>query len=235
MISGSRLRNATCRLARSEDEMAHVFRLRYQCYLRTGAIMPSEEQSFSDPFDHLPNQFSFLLDTEAERNAASIRISVVRPDLGWVMAPSSKVFGGDPCFEAIAQGSFVEASRLCFREQAHRDLLYRLIANLAAAGDYFRAEWVVACPRVEHSHMYMRLFGFRSIAPARQYLGVNFRTDLLAIRLEELRRVAVRYGCMRSAWQAGLATLANALDPAVRQSRTGRAARYPEPGQSCGW
>lgn len=200
-----------CRLARSNDEMAHVFRLRYQCYLRTGAIVPSDEQSFSDPFDHLPNQFSFLLDTDTESNAASIRISVVRPDLGWTVAPSSKVFGGDPAFEGIARGSFVEASRLCFRQQAQRHVLYRLIAHLAAAGEYFGTEWAVACPRVEHSHMYTRLFGFRPMAAARQYFGVNFRTDLLAVRLEELGAVAARYECMSAAWRAGLATFATSL------------------------
>ncbi len=48
---------------------------------------------------------------------ATVRFSVVRPDLGWPAAPSQKVFGDHPAFRRIASGSFVEASRLCFGEQ----------------------------------------------------------------------------------------------------------------------
>ena len=198
--------NTTCSIAQTPAARALVYKLRYACYHRSGAIPATPAESFSDRYDELPNHFSFLLNAQAEQAAATVRISVVAPDKGWTDCPSRCVFGDHPAFQEIAQGRFVEASRLCFGRQARRDAFYRVVAHLAALADAHGAQWVVACPREEHTGIYQRLFGFQQLAAPREYFGVNFKTSLLAISLEELRRRAEAFKSMRGAWEEALAS-----------------------------
>jgi hypothetical protein len=173
----------TCRVAGNETERQQVYRLRYACYRRSGAIPARDDEQFSDSFDAAPNQFSFLARDGAEA-MATVRVSVVRPDLEWLEAPSRHVFGDHPAYLEIARGAFV-----------------RLVANLAAMAERFEADWLVACPRVEHCHAYVRLFGFRALAEPRRYFGVNFETRLLGIRTEELRCAVEGRRVIVAAWQ----------------------------------
>jgi hypothetical protein len=196
-----------CTLARSSEDLDAVFRLRYLCYHRRGAIEERTDTRFRDALDDAPNQFSFLVRDAATLPLATVRISVVRPDLGWTISPAEKVFGDHPAFQAMAKSTFVEASRLCFAQTARRDAFYGLLGNMAAIGERYGVEWLTACPRVEHSEIYQRLYGFRPMAEPRRYLGVNFETELLGIRLEEIRQRAERVGWMRRAWSAARAQL----------------------------
>ncbi len=189
-----------CELADSPVLRDHVYQLRYECYHRRGAIADSAEERFSDSYDALPNHFSFLASNKEEGPLGTVRISVVRPAPGWGASPAAKVFGDHEAFMPIAQGSYVEASRLCFRPQARRDVLYRLVANMVALADFYETEWLVACPRVEHSQIYQRMFGFRPLAAPRQYFGVNFQTELLAISRDEIREKANHVRAMSRAW-----------------------------------
>ncbi|MBL8229519.1 MAG: GNAT family N-acetyltransferase [Bryobacterales bacterium] len=193
-------RHFQCERATTPDAMDTVFRLRYECYHRRGAIPGNPERRFSDTFDQLPNHFSFLLRHEEEGALGTVRISVVDQQRGWDSAPSSKVFGDHQAFRDIARHSFVEASRLCFGQQARRDVLYRLLANMTAMADLHATRLLVACPRVEHSVIYQRLFGFRPVAPPRPYFGVSFETELLAVTLDEIRGIAKQHKSMAQAW-----------------------------------
>lgn len=210
-----------CLLATDDTELDHVFRLRYACYHRSGAIAERSDERFRDRYDDLPNHFSFLMRTENPEQEATVRISVVRPDRSWNDSPSRSVFGDHPAFAALAHGGFVEASRLCFGQRASRDCFHRLVAHLAAMADFHQAASVVACPREEHSGIYQRMFGFRPLAEPRPYFGVNFQTGLLAITLEELRERAQNFKSMRNSWQEALAYVCN-----VR--RAGAIPQYPE-------
>ncbi|MBL8237107.1 MAG: hypothetical protein JNM66_06800 [Bryobacterales bacterium] len=197
-----------CSIARTSADLEAVFRLRYLCYHRRGAIEARTDSRFRDALDDAPNQFSFLVrDTEAEP-LATVRISVVRPDLGWTISPAEKVFGDHPAFQSMARSTFVEASRLCFAQTARRDAFYGLLGNMAALGEHYGVEWLTACPRVEHSEIYQRLYGFRPMAAPRKYMGVNFETELLGIRLEEIREKAERVSWMRRSWSAARAQFA---------------------------
>lgn len=191
-----------CALAETPAALDDVYRLRHCCYLRSGAIEPRPDQRFHDAYDQLPNHFNFLLRKPGEGSLATVRISVVHPQRNWNRAPSISVFGDHPSFSEIAGRSFVEASRLCFGKNAGRDLFYRLLGNMTAMADRYEVEWLVACPRVEHSAVYQRLFGFRPLAPPRKYFGVNFETELLGVRREEIREAADKVRWMREAWAA---------------------------------
>jgi len=190
----------------SAEQRKQVYGLRYTCYRRQGSIEERADAQFSDSFDEKPNSFSFLVSSR-DQALASVRISVVRPDLGWTDSPVQHVYGDHPAFQEIAHASFVESSRLCFDQQARRDTFVRLVGHMAALAEFYDVEWLVACPRVEHSGVYQRIFGFRELAPPRRYFGVNFETQLLGIRVAELRNHVRGQRPMMAAWSAALTQL----------------------------
>ena len=196
-----------CEIARAREDREQVYRLRYHCYFRKGSIPPSAGRQFSDRFDDTPNHFSFLVRSATREPLATVRISVVKPNRGWTESPGGSVFGDHPAYRVLARESFVEASRLCFGPPARRDVLMRLLGNMAALSDFFQSEWLAACPRQEHAPIYQRLFGFRPMAEPRKYFGVDFETQLLGIRREELREYVRGVKPMMDAWHNALAGL----------------------------
>ena len=200
--------NQQCLIARTDAELDQVFRLRYACYRRKGAIEPRADERFKDPFDELESTFSFLVRTASQDPLATVRISVVHPARGWTESPACHVYGDHPAFQKIAGESYVEASRLCFGVDARRDSFVRLLGNMAALADFYEVGWLVACPRTEHSGIYQRMFGFEPLAAPRKYYGVNFETQLLGIRREALLRHVQGVKPMNTAWLQALAQLA---------------------------
>lgn len=196
-----------CTIAQSPEDRTQVYNLRYHCYRRKGSIDVRPDEQFSDQFDAIPNSFSFLVRSPEADPVATVRISVVKPDQGWTDSPVRHVYGDHPAFESIARESFVEASRLCFGQQARRDAFVRLVGHMAALADHFNTEWLVACPRVEHSEIYQRMFGFKPLAAPRQYFGVKFETQLLGIRLADLKAYVSSMRPMVEAWSDALAVL----------------------------
>ena len=196
-----------CGIAETPEQLDQVYRLRYAGYFKKGSIDSREDGSFSDRFDRTPNHFSFLVRDEKDSAVATVRISVVRPDLGWTESPGGTVFADHPAFQRVAAEGFVEASRLVFAPQARRDALMQLLGYMAAMADFHEAEWLVACPRMEHSEMYQRLFGFRPMAGPRPYHGVKFETQFLAVRRGELREFVAGAKPLKKAWRLALADL----------------------------
>jgi len=197
-----------CAVASSPEDRAHVYRLRYECYRRSGAIDVRPDGEFSDRFDELPNSFSILA-RAAESVLATVRVTVTRPDYGWDDSPVKHVYGDEPQLESIARESFVEASRLCFGQQARRDAFVRLLGYMAALAEFYDVSWLIACPRVEHAKVYQRMFGFRPLAEPRQYYGVNFKTQLLGVKREEISAYVRDARPMVQAWSDALALLSS--------------------------
>jgi hypothetical protein len=205
-------------LAQTPEDRDRVYRLRYECYRRTAAIAPRPDRRFSDGFDEMPNHFSFFTRSDGPDPAATVRISVVRPDLGWTDSPVSRVYADHPRFQMIAAASYVEASRLCFGPLARRQAFIRLVANMAAVAEFYNVAWLVACPRVEHAGAYERLFGFRPLAGPRRYFGVAFDTRLLGVRPGELRAFVAGDRLMTAAWSEALDGLLQTMPAAYRPS-----------------
>ena len=200
-------RELRCAIADTPEARDQVYRLRYEGYFRKGSIDAKPDGRFSDRFDDTANHFSFLVRDAGEEPVATVRISVVRQDLGWTESPGGTVFSDHPALRNLAAESFVEASRLVFAPQARRDALMQLLGYMAAMADFYEAEWLVACPRMEHSAMYQRLFGFRPMAEPRPYHGVKFETQLLAVRRSELKDYVREAPPMKKAWGHALANL----------------------------
>src|SRR6185369_3512743 len=73
------LHRLDCRVAETPEEREPIFRLRYEAYLREGAISPNAAGTFTDPYDDLPNARIFGLYLDGAL-ASSIRIHVTSPD-----------------------------------------------------------------------------------------------------------------------------------------------------------
>jgi hypothetical protein len=200
-----------CLIADTEETRTEVYRLRYACYRRKRSIGERTDEQFRDAFDEMPNSFSFLVRSGEREPLATVRITVVKPDVGWRDSPAGHVYEDHEAYQAIAQESFVEASRLCFGRQARRDAFVGLVGHMAALAEFYQVEWMVACPRVEHATTYQRMFGFEALAAPRQYFGVSFETQLLGIRVSELRNYVRDEKTMTSAWSNALAHVAGAL------------------------
>lgn len=202
-----------CIIADTPESRRLVYSLRHHCYARKGSIKVRPDGLFHDRYDEMPNHFSFLIRSATEEPVATVRISVVRPDMGWTESPAQAVFGDHPALQAITRESNVEASRLCFGPQARRDAFVKLLGHKAALAQFCGVEWLVACPRVEHTAVYQNLFGFVPLAPPRKYFGVNFETQLLAIRLSELGEYVKEIEPMRSAWSAAFERISKTFGP----------------------
>jgi hypothetical protein len=195
------------------ESCRQVYRLRHACYSRNGSIEVRPDGMFRDRYDGLPNHFSFLMRGAAQEPLATVRISVVRQEPGWTESPAQAVFGDHPALQAIARESYVEASRLCFAQQARRDAFVSLLGHKAALAQLFGAAWLVACPRIEHTAVYQKMFGFHSLAAPRKYFGVNFETQLLAIRTAELSDRVSNAKLMINAWRAGFERIKQDFGP----------------------
>jgi len=195
------LATQTSELALSSSKLNEVYRLRHACYLRNFAIDPSPDFRFTDRFDALPNHFSFL-QHRASQPQSTVRVSVVRPDLGWTDSPARQTFGDHPCFQRFAASSYAEGNRLCFDPQAKRRGFVELLANVAALAEVYDVEWILACPRMEHVHVYQNLFGFQPQAEPRSGIGVKLIAPLMATSLSQLRAYVQYDQRMIEAWQA---------------------------------
>ena len=200
-----------CVIADTPDTRIQVYRLRYRCYRAKGAISERSDKQFRDSFDDKPNSFSFLVHDGSAEPLATVRVTAVVPNRGWRDSPACRVYAGDPEFEAVRRESFVEANRLCFASESRSESFIRLVGSMGAVAEHYGVEWVAACPRVEHVLVYRRLFGFRPLADPRRYFGASSETQLLGIRLLELRHRIRNHAELQAAWRDSLLRLREAM------------------------
>ena len=174
------LERLDCRRAETAEERDAIFRLRYQAYLREGAILPNSSKLFADHYDGMDNAYLFGLYLEGVL-ASSIRIQLgsrqhpYSPSLDAfrdVLQP--KLDGGNVIIDATR---FVVDDGLAKRFRALPYATVRL--NWLAAG-YFANGYSLAAVRPEHAPFYRRTFGLRLICEARAYPNLTKPLCLLA-------------------------------------------------------
>src|SRR5258708_40179764 len=90
---GLLLQRVDYRRAKRAEDGAAIFRLRYDAYLREGAIAPNFTDEFSDPVDDRENVWIFGVYIDG-RLASSIRLSITIP--GCTEIPALDVFSVHP-------------------------------------------------------------------------------------------------------------------------------------------
>jgi len=157
------------RRAETLEERENIYRLRYQAYLREGAISPNYTGTFSDPYDESENAYLFGMYLDGEL-VSSLRMHI--GSLEHPKFPSLEAFP-DVLQPEIDSGKvIIDSTRFvsdeaCSRE--HRGLPYVTVRLGWMAAIYFNAEHLLAAVRPEHQGFYRRIFQHRLICEARPY------------------------------------------------------------------
>jgi hypothetical protein len=158
-----------CRPAESAREREAIFRLRYEAYLREGAIGPNFSETFADPYDETDNAVLFGLYIDGDL-ASSIRLHVAsRAHRDF---PSRKVFA-DLLEPELDAGRVVVDPTRFVTDRHHSRLnpgLPHVTLRLAwLAAEHFGAEHFLVAVRAEHQAFYRRTFNHRPICEPRPY------------------------------------------------------------------
>ena len=195
----SLLERVDYRRAETAEEREAIFRLRYQAYLREGAIPPNPSERFADPLDEAANAWIFGVYVDGEL-ASSIRLHVASrqsPDL-----PALNVFSDLLSPEIGAGKTVIDPTRFVTDRSASRrypELCYVTTRLAWLASEYFQTHLLLATVRTEHQAFYRRTFGHRLICDARHYPSLAKPISLMALDYAMAReRVPQRYPFFRS-------------------------------------
>ena len=163
------LARTECRRAETAEERDAIFRLRYQAYLREGAISPNASGRFSDHYDEMGNVHLLALYVDGEL-ASSLRLHIASRDNP--VCPTLEVFSDFLQPEIGAGKVLVDSTRFVADEnlaREHRGLPYVTLRLTMLAGEYFAADQLLAAIRAEHQAFYRRAFKHRLVCEPRPY------------------------------------------------------------------
>lgn len=160
------------RLAVSEPDRERIFALRYQAYLREGAIARSADERFTDAVDDQANCFIFGVYADGEL-AGAIRLSI--SGAGMPDIPTAKVFPETVLPQIEAGRVLVDPTRFVADVRWSRELpelAYLTLRLPWLAMEHFGADIMLAAVRPEHYPFYRRLWGNTVVSPPRLYPGL---------------------------------------------------------------
>ena len=188
-----------CRVAESPDEREAIFRLRYEAYLREGAIGPNLSGTFCDSYDDSENAWLFGLYLDGEL-ASSIRLHIAIGDHRDF--PSRKVFADLLEPELDVGKVIVDPTRFVTNQRLSRlnPGLPHVTLRLAwLAAEYLGADHFLVAVRAEHQAFYRRTFLHRPICAPRPYPLLAKPISLMTVYYPNAaNRVHQRYPFFRS-------------------------------------
>lgn len=181
------------RRAVTDEDRDAIFRLRYEAYLREGAIAPSFSRRLSDEYDDLDNAWIVGIHIDGQL-VSSMRIHVANRDYPDLVA--SKIFPEYVIPEIEAGKVIVDPTRFvvdAMAARAYPELPYLTVRTGHMAAEHFNADLVLATVRSEHQAFYKRVFGHVAVCPPRPYLSLLkplslMKLDYPATRSEIARR-----------------------------------------------
>jgi N-acyl-L-homoserine lactone synthetase len=193
------LQRVDYRRAESPEERAAIFRLRYQAYLREGAIGPNPSGQFSDVVDDRDNVWLFGVHIDGKL-AGSIRLSITIP--GSIHIPALDVFSDVLLGDILSGQRMVDPTRFVADRDVsrrHPELPYVTLRLPWLALEYFQADCMLATVRAEHQAFYKRMWGHRAMCEPRPYPNLQKPISLMTLDYGEAReRVHRRYPFFRS-------------------------------------
>lgn len=155
--------------AETDDDKHAIYRLRYDAYMREGAIESNPARTFHDPFDLAPNCWIIGMYIDGDL-ASSIRLHVASaPD---DPLPARTVFADILDAELPRGMTIVDPTRFVTRldySLRYPEMPYLTVRPGWMAGEYFHADCILATIRREHQAYYRRVFGHVSWCDARDY------------------------------------------------------------------
>lgn len=160
------------RLAVTPQDRDAIFRLRYQAYLREGAITSRADERFTDPVDENANSLHLGVHIDGEL-AGAIRLSITVPGLPPI--PTASVFPEVLNPQIEAGRFYVDPTRFVADARWSREvpeLAYMTLRLPWLAMKHFGADIMLAAVRPEHYPFYRRLWGNEVVSPERLYPGL---------------------------------------------------------------
>jgi N-acyl-L-homoserine lactone synthetase len=161
------LTRVDCRRVDTSEQREAISRLRYQAYLREGAVAANTLARLSDHYDETANAYLFALYVDGEL-ASSLRLHVGSkrcPDF-----PSLEVFPGYLRPELESGKVLLDTTRFVTDEglsRLYRDLPYVTLRLFVLAAEYFGADQCLAAVAAEHQPFYQRAFNHQEICEPR--------------------------------------------------------------------
>ena len=187
------------RLALTEADREAIFRLRYQAYLREGAITPNFSRRFSDKYDDSDNSWIFGVYIDGQL-ASSIRIHVATA--AYPEMPALGPFSDILVPELESSKVIIDPTRFVTNAEASRaypDLRFATVRVPYIACEFFGADLLLATVRSEHQAFYRRTFGHVVAAEARPYPTLTKPLSLMTLDYFAMKdRVVHRYPFFRS-------------------------------------
>jgi hypothetical protein len=189
------------RLIETDDERDEIYRLRYDAYLREGAITPNFSRRFSDQYDETDNVWLFGLYID-DNLASSIRIHVASQDNP--VFPGLKVFSDILEPELQAGKILIDPTR--FVTDKHYSKLYPGLPYVTLrlcwlAAEHFSADHFLVAIRTEHQAFYKRTFMHELICDARPYPTLTKPISLMTVNQAHVaEQVHRRYPFFRSTY-----------------------------------
>jgi hypothetical protein len=183
------LQRVEYRRADTDEDREAIYRLRYEAYLKEGAIEPRFGRSFSDEHDDDENAWIIGLYVEGQL-ASSFRVHVGSAEFRNI--PAMGVFADflSPLLDAgkiiIDPTRFVVDQNLAAR---YPELPYLTVRIGHMAAEYFEADIVLATVRAEHQAFYRRVFGHVPACPPRPYPGLIKPISLMMLDVNASRPV----------------------------------------------
>ena len=162
-------------------DLEQILRLRYDAYLREGAILPSARKQLVDAFDDLENAYTFGVFLEGQL-ASSFRVNILSYEFR--RSPGAEAF---PDFfqSALDAGqTFVDGNRFVTDYEIARsfpELPFVTIRIPYMAAVHFQCDHIAASVRAEHQAFYARGFGLHSVRPPRPYPTLTKPLSLMIV------------------------------------------------------
>jgi N-acyl-L-homoserine lactone synthetase len=187
------------RLVESDEDRETIFRLRYNAYLREGAIAPLLTKKLHDHYDDAENSWIFGLFID-DRLVSSLRICASSP--AHPMTPAVEAFP-DVLGPEVERGAIiVDPNRFVADYEATRrfpELPYLTTRLSFVSSAYFDADIATASVRREHQAFYKRVFLYAPVCEPRPYPTLVKPLSLMTVVCREVRaKILHRYPCYHS-------------------------------------
>jgi hypothetical protein len=217
-----------CRRADTDQEREAIARLRYQAYLREGAISPNSSHRFADPYDDSENAYLFGLYIDGEL-ASSIRMHVASPE--HPDFPSLHAFADVLQPYLDAGKTIIDTTRFVADEtlsRRYRGLAYATLRVSWLTGRYFNTDYSLAAVRAEHQAFYQRTFRHQLICEPRAYPRLDKPICLMTIHYRSVADdVQRRYPFFRSTFFERRMLFERPARPTAQQSHEAASPQRP--------
>ncbi len=191
------LQEADYRIADTSENRDEIFKLRYDCYLKEGAIEPNWSGKFHDVYDTFENCWIFGIFLDGKL-VSSIRCHLISPE--WNKGPAMDVFPDIVGPMVYEQGlKIVDPTRFVVDAEAagnYPEIPFLTLRSACMTYDYHEADYCLATVRKEHAAFYKRVFKAEMLCEPRPYPTLNapiclMRTNVSKFRSELLRRYPI--------------------------------------------